>query len=143
MVTGNTHASYRFASAVISVGIVRDFQQTFIQGQDFGVVLSSSYTGSFGYALTPFIDTALSASYSENEPTGVGNSTGNQSSNTFSAGASLAWRLRPWLTMGLDYTYTRYTSGATSSGTVTGNGAATATGPATENRAAIRLTSSF
>ena len=50
--------------------------------------------------------------------------------NTFSAQASLAWRLRHWLTTGLDYTYTRYDQGA-------------AIGVATENRAAIRVSAAF
>ena len=95
------------------------------------MTLTRSYTGTVGYALTPFIDTSLRASYSDNQFTGVGNSTGSPNSNTFTAGANLAWRIRQWLTMGLDYTYTRYDSGAASGGA------------ATENRASIRLNASF
>jgi hypothetical protein len=129
--SSNTSASYRFAKAVISVAMLQDFNQTFLQGQNFGVTLTRSYTGSFGYALTPFVDTTLRASYSENQFTGVGNSTGSPDTKTLSATASLAWRLRQWLTMGLDYTYTRYNSGVASNGA------------ATENRATANLTASF
>ena len=58
---------------MIGVAIFQDFNQTFLQGENFGVTLTRSYTGTFGYALTPFIDTSLRASYSENQSTGVGN----------------------------------------------------------------------
>jgi hypothetical protein len=136
--TSNTSASYTFAKAVIALAILQDFNQTGLQGQNFGIVLTRSYTGTFSYALTPFIDTSLRASYSENEFTGVGNSQASRNSNTLSAGAYLGWRLRPWLTMGLDYTYTRYSSGTTG-GLTAENGA----GPASENRATLSLTASF
>ena len=130
-VTSNTSATYRLARAVIAVALLQDFNQTDLQGQNFGTVLTRSYTGSFGYALTPFIDTSLRASYSDNEFTGVGNNRSSPDTKVLSAQASLAWRLQRWLTMGLDYTYTRYDTGAASGGA------------ATENRAAIRLTASF
>jgi hypothetical protein len=140
--TSSTSASYRFAKAVIGVAILQDFNQTGLQGQDFGVVLTRSYTGTFSYALTPFVDTTLRASYSENQFTGVGNSRASPDTKTLSAQASLAWRIRPWLTAGLDYTYTRYNSAALST---IGNAvpANNVRGNATENRVALRLTSSF
>ena len=130
-ISSNTNATYRFAKAVIAVALLQDYNQTGLRGQDFGIVLTRSYTGSFAYALTPFIDTTLRASYSENEFTGVGNNRSSPDTKTLSAQASLAWRLQRWLTMSLDYTYTRYDTGAASGGA------------ATENRAAIRLTASF
>ena len=134
-ITSHTSATYRFANAFVSVAILSDFNQTFLQGQDFGVTLTRSYTGTFGYAPTPFIDTSLRASYSENLPTGVGNSAARPDSKAYSASASMAWRLQRWLTLGVDYTYTRYIHGFTSD-TATG-------GAATENQATIRLTASF
>lgn len=129
--TANIMATYRFAKAVIGVAIFQDFNQTFLQGENFGVTLTRSYTGTFGYALTPFINTSVRASYSENQFTGVGNASGSPDSKTFAGQASLAWRLRQWLTVGLDYTYTRYDVGASSGGA------------ATENQATIRLMGSF
>lgn len=128
--TSNTSATYTFGKAVIALALVQDFNQTGLQGQDFGIVLTRSYTGTFSYALTPFIDTGLRASYSENEFTGVGNNQASPNSKTLTAGASLTWRLRRWLTMGLDYTYTRYDSGS-------------AGGPANENRVSLSLNASF
>ena len=130
-ISSNTNATYRFGQAVIAVALLQDFNQTGLQGENFGTVLTRSYTGRFGYALTPFIDTTLRASYSENEFTGVGNSPSSPDTKILSAQASLAWRLQRWLSMGLDYTYTRYGTGGASGGA------------ATENRVAIRLTASF
>jgi putative beta-barrel porin BBP2 len=141
-VTTNTSVSYRFAKAVIAVAILQDFNETGLQGQNFGVVLTRSYTGTFDYALTPFIHTTLRASYTEDQFTGVGNSTASPDTKTLSATAGLVWQLRPWLTMGLDYTYTRSSGGVFSTGNAT-TGNATGNGNATENRVAIRLTSSF
>jgi len=123
--------SYTLAKAVFAVAVFQDFNQTFLQGDNFGIVLTRSYTGTFSYALTPFIGTNLRASYSQNENTGVGNSAGSPNSDAFSGGAGLTWRLRPWLTLGLDYTYYRYNSSGTSSGAVSAN------------QATVSLTGSF
>jgi len=129
--SSNTSVSYHLGQAVVSIAIFQDFNQTALQGQNFGVTLTRSYTGTFGYALTPFINTNLRASYSENQNTGAGNTTGSQDSKVFSGSASLSWQLRRWLSMGLDYTYTRYNSGASSGGS------------ATENRATLSMNASF
>ena len=131
MFTANISATYRLAKAVMGVAILQGFNQTFLQAENFGVTLTRSYTGTFGYALTSFIDTNLRASYSENQATGVGNTSASADSKTFTGQAGLAWRLRQWLTMGLDYTYTRTDSAGISGGV------------ATENQATIRLTGSF
>jgi hypothetical protein len=120
-VTTNTSASYRLGRAVISVAILQDFNQTGLQGEDFGVTLTRSYTGSFGYALTPTIAANLRASYSENEFTGVGNSAGSPNSDALTAGASLVWQVARWLNVGLDYTYTRYNSTPGSTGAIAVN----------------------
>jgi hypothetical protein len=133
--SSNTSVSYSFGKAVLAVAILQDFNQTFLQGENFGVVLTRSYTGTFGYALTPFIDASLRASYSENQFTGVGNSTSSPDTKTFSGSASLSWRVRQWLTIGLDYTYTRYDSNGLSGGA--------AGGAAIENRVALRVSGLF
>lgn len=133
-ISSNATVSYRFAKALISVGIFQDFVPTFTQGEDFGITLTRSYSGSVTYSWTPLIDTLARASYSENEVTDVGNTTGN--TNTFSVQAGLAWRARRWLSLGLDYTYSRYDRGAQSSGGATW-------GVATENRVALRVIASF
>jgi hypothetical protein len=131
LLTSNTSLTYKFAKAVIALAILQDFNQTFLQGQNFGVTLTRSYTGTFSYALTPFIDTSVRASYSANEFTGVGNSQASPNSNAFSTGASLNWRVQRWLTASLDYTYTIY-------GSAGGSG-----NQATENRVTLWLRASF
>jgi hypothetical protein len=131
LLTSNTSLTYKFAKAVIALAILQDFNQTFLQGQNFGVTLTRSYTATFSYALTPFIDTSVRASYSANEFTGVGNSQASPNSNAFSTGASLNWRVQRWLTASLDYTYTIY-------GSAGGSG-----NQATENRVTLWLRASF
>jgi hypothetical protein len=129
-ITSNTSVSYTFAKAVIALAILQDYNQTGLQGQDFGIVLTRSYTGTFSYALTPLVSTSLRASYTENEPTGVGNTSGTPNTNTFAGSATLSWQIRRWLASSLDYTYTRYSSGVSG-------------GPATENRVTLSLSASF
>jgi len=136
-ISSHTNASYRFGNAVLAVAVLSDFNQTPLQVQDFGVTLTRSYTASFGYAVTPLLDTTLRGSYNENSFTGVGNSEARPDATAYSATASVAWRPRRWLSLGLDYTYSRYIRGFTSS---TGSGSG---GPATENRASASLRASF
>lgn len=133
----DTRVSYRFARAVVSVALFQGFNQTGLQGENFGVVLTRSYSGSLGYALTPFIDATIRASYSDNEFTGSGNSQSSPPTKTLSAQAGLVWRLQPWLTMRADYTYTQYNSGSPS------GGAATVGRAAIVNQATITLIGSF
>jgi hypothetical protein len=134
-VTSHTNATYQFGNGYVAIAILSDFNQTYFGGQDFGITLTRSYTGTVGYALTPLVDTSVRASYSENSPTGAGNSAAGVDSEAYSAGANLTWRLRRGLTLGLDYTYTRYTRGFTSV-SVPG-------GVAVENRGSARLSASF
>jgi hypothetical protein len=111
-ISTNTQVSYRFARAVASLGVFQDFRQTFTEGEDFGVVMTRTYTGSFSYQLTPFISSTLRASYSENDPTGSGNRQNAPSSNTLTAGADLNWQVLRWLGASLAYTYTKRSSGS-------------------------------
>ena len=57
-----------------------------------------SYFGSFLYQLTPFINTVLSATYSENSPTGTGNTNNNSTQKTLTYGAGVNWQILRWLT---------------------------------------------
>jgi hypothetical protein len=135
-VSTNTALTYRFARASVTLSFVQDLQQTFTQGQNFGVTLTRSYSGTFTYAFTPLLSGGAHAGYSQSEPTGVGNTGSN--SNTLTAGAGVAWRVRPWLTASLDYTYNRYLFGFNTVDTNVVQGST-----ATENRVALRLSSSF
>jgi len=133
-ISTNLNASYRFARAVISVGVQQDFRQTAQSGQNFGTVETRSYFGSFLYQLTPFINTVLFARYSENEPTGTGNVNNNRTATDLTYGASLNWQVLRWLTASLRYTHTKHTSN-----NAFGGGG----GDYAENRASINLFATF
>ena len=132
--TSHTSVSYQLAPAVISLAADSDFSQTFLQGENFGITLTRSYTAAIDYALTPTLHARARGSYSENEFTGVGNTTSRPDQRTITGSAVLGWQLRPWLKMAIDYTYTRY---------YTGPGFLGGTGTITENRAAFRLDTLF
>ena len=106
-VSANVSASYRFTRAMISVGAFQDFRQTAQEGQNFGTVVTRTYFGSFLYQFTPFLNSIVQVSYSENEPTGVGNSNGGGTQTHLTYGASLNWQALRWLTARLQYSYTK------------------------------------
>ena len=137
IVSANVNASYRFARAMFSVGVFQDFRQTAQQGQNFGTVETRTYFGSFLYQLTPFITSVLTASYSENEPTGTGNDSNGGRQKALTYGASLNWQVVRWLTASLQYTYTKqYGRDAFSQDFGT-------TGNYAENRATLSLFATF
>ncbi len=137
-VSVNAVASYRFTRAVISVGVLQDFQQTAQQGQNFGTVESRSYFGNFLYQLTPFINTTLEARYSEATPTGTGNIKTNQTQTTLTYGAAVNWMILRWLTASIRYDFTKQTgTNAFQQGSFN-NG-----GNFKENRATLNLFATF
>ncbi len=137
-VSVNAVASYRFTRAVISVGVLQDFQQTAQQGQNFGTVESRSYFGNFLYQLTPFINTTLEARYSEATPTGTGNIQTNQTQTTLTYGAAVNWLILRWLTASIRYDFTKQTgTNAFNQGSFN-NG-----GNFKENRATLNLFATF
>lgn len=138
-VSVNAVASYRFTRAVISVGVLQDFQQTAQQGQNFGTVESRSFFGNFLYQLTPFINTTLEARYSEATPTGTGNIKTNQTQTTLTYGAALNWLVLRWLTASIRYDFTKQTGNtAFDQGSSFSNG-----GDFKENRATLNLFATF
>jgi hypothetical protein len=139
-VSANVTASYRFNRAFFSVGVFQDFRQTSQQGQNFGTVQTRSYFGSVLYQWTPFINTTLNVTYSENEPTGTGNQRSGQSQNTLSYGASVNWQVLRWLSASLQYLYTKQTGGDVFGNTQTGQ---FGTGDYAENRATLSLFATF
>ncbi len=137
-VSASLNASYRFTRAVISVGASRDFRQTAQQGQNFGTVESSTYFGSFLYQITPFINTTLQVTYSENTPTGTGNTDTNETQKTLTYGASLNWQVLRWLTASLQYLHLKQTGSAAFNQFINGG-----TGDFAENRATLSLFATF
>jgi hypothetical protein len=127
--TTNTTAFYRLGRFLFAVALNQDFQQTFTQGEDFGIVLARSYTGSVAYEVTPLITATIRASYDDNQLTGVGDTRG--TAKAFTGEAGLSWQVRRWLTATLNYTYTRY------------DGDTTTGGAAPANRVVFRLSTSF
>jgi hypothetical protein len=105
---GEVSASYRFANrAVISAGVFSDFRQSGQTGQDFGTVQTRSVFGSFLYQFTPFLNAVANVTYSENEPTGTGNTNNAETEKTLTYGASLNWQILRWLSTSIRYTYTK------------------------------------
>ena len=142
-VTTNSQVTYVFPrGAAVTVGLFSDFRQSSFTGQDFGVVLTRTYFGSFVYPLTPAMTASAFVSYSENEFTGSGNTRSQQPLNTFTASANLSYQILPWLSASTGYNYARYTGGRTA--ILEGTGVVDLSGgPITENRAYISLTASF
>ncbi len=138
--TTNTTVAYRFTRAVISAGVFQDFRQTAQQGQNFGTVQTRSYFGSFLYQITPFINTTLQATYTENEPSGTGNTTGGKTETVLTAGPSLNWQILRWLVASLSYTWTKRTGASAFDSSSSG---VTSTGDIVENRAVLKLFATF
>ncbi len=139
-VSANVTASYRFSRAAITVGVLQDFRQTAQQGQNFGTVQTRSYFGSFLYQLTPFINTLVNVTYSENEPTGTGNQRGGEKQKTLTYGAGVNWQVLRWLTASLQYQYTKQTGGEAFSNNESGR---FGTGDFAENRVTLNLFATF
>ncbi|HKW94404.1 MAG TPA: hypothetical protein VJX92_21145 [Methylomirabilota bacterium] len=144
-VSARLSASYRFARALVSVGAFRDFRQTAQQGQNFGTVETSSYFGTFLYQLTPFINVTLQADYTENEPTGTGNTANTGTQKQLTYGASLNWQLLRWLAMSLQYSHIRNTGVGTFNQGTTGGVSTGGVGnnDYKENRASITFFATF
>jgi hypothetical protein len=145
-VTSNSTLSYTFTRAVISVSAFQDYRNTGNEGQNFGVVQTSGYSGSFLYTFTPSVTGNLQAGYTTNDFTGIGNNASTPSSNTLTAGAGLKWQILAWLSSSLQYTYTVQNSGsnsATGSGGITGSSGTTQSGNYTQNQVTFTLAGSF
>jgi hypothetical protein len=141
--TTQTQITYAFPlGAIVSVGFFSDFRQTFQTGQDFGVVFTRAYFGSFSYPINPYMGASVAVTYSENEFTGVGNVRNNQPLNSLTLSANISYQIFPWLTAIAGYNYSRFTGGRTA--LVEGLGVVDLSGgPITENRAFIGLSATF
>jgi hypothetical protein len=136
-VSANVNASYRFARAVISVGVFQDFRQTAQQGENFGTVETRTYYGQFLYQITPFINAFANVAYSENEPTGTGNVNNNQTAKSLTYGGGINWLALRWLTASLRYEFRKQT------GQDAFNQAVAGSGNFAENRVILSLYAAF
>jgi hypothetical protein len=106
IITTNSTLSYAFAQAVASISVFQDYRNTGISGQNFGVVQTAGYAGSFLYSFTSSTTGNLQAGYTTNGITGIGNNGSTPSSNTLTAGRGLRWQVLSWLSSSVQYTYT-------------------------------------
>ena len=88
-ISTNTTISYVFGRIYTSLSVFQDYRQTFTTGEDFGTVLTRTVTASVGVPITAATTGSLTASYSENEPTGSGNDRNNETSKFLSGTASI------------------------------------------------------
>jgi hypothetical protein len=137
-ISANVAASYRFARTVFSVGVFQDFRQTGQQGENFGTVESRSYFGSVLYQVTPFINVIGQVTYSENTPTGVGNSNNNSTLKTLTYSAGVNWQVLRWLIANARYEYIKRTGQNTFVGGDNNN-----SGDFAENRVSLNLFATF
>ena len=76
--------------------------------------------------------------YSENTPTGTGNTDTNETQKTLTYGASLNWQVLRWLTASLQYLHLKQTGSAAFNQFINGG-----TGDFAENRATLSLFATF
>src|SRR5438552_18140527 len=91
---------------MFSLGLERGFAETFGQGQNFGVVKTSGYTGSVLYRFTPLLSSQIYGSYRENEFTGAGGGTAGQATKIYTAGLNVTYQIARWLTGTIEAVHT-------------------------------------
>jgi hypothetical protein len=111
-----TSLAYQFGRAVATVILDRGFSETFVDGQDFGVVKTEGVAGSLSYAFTPTVTGGVGAYYRRSKSTGIGNnansSTDDEKSKTWGGSAGLTWRILRNLTVELNYSYQKHSTDA-------------------------------
>jgi hypothetical protein len=115
LVTSTSNISYWLGPATFSLGIARGFAETFGQGQDFGVVKTSGYTGSVLYRFTPLFSGEINGSYRENEFTGVGGGTAGTTNTVYTAGINITYQIARWLTGTIEAVHTHESSNSQAS----------------------------
>ena len=107
LLTSNSDITYYRGPLVLGLVLERGFAETFGQGQNFGVVETSGYSGWLSYRYSPLLTGRLRAEYRENKFTGAGVAgQGHRDDKTVSATANVSYQVLRWLTATMDYTYT-------------------------------------
>jgi len=115
IVTTESSLSYWFGRAVATVGFDRGFAETFLGGQNQGVVLTTGGRALLSYEITPPISLLVNFSYRENEFTGVGgtptpiagNASSTRTDRVLTGGLQLSYQILRWLGTSLEYSYWR------------------------------------
>jgi hypothetical protein len=92
-VSSSTEVSYRFARATVFAGYSQDFRQTFLEGEDFGVVLVRRYHAGVSFPAWATGIVRVEAIYSEAEFTGVGNTASDRDVQRIGIRGSVTTRL--------------------------------------------------
>ena len=117
--SGNALVSYAHARGAMSFGIFQDYRTTYQggqfglattdqSGQNFGVVQTLGVTANFTYQITPLIGSFITANYTQNTNTGIGNTKSNTSDNYVTLNAGVSWAVLRWLNLSLQYTRNQY-----------------------------------
>jgi len=72
IVTTNSSLSYWFGHAVATIGVDRGYAETFLGGENQGVVLTTGGRASLTYYFSPLLNLTGNVGYRENEFTGIG-----------------------------------------------------------------------
>jgi hypothetical protein len=113
-VTSNSYVSYRFGPAFASLGVFSDFQNTGLNGQNFGVVQTQGVNGILSYTFTPLVTGSITASYISNGTTGLGNNSSSPDSNNWNTSVNLNWQVLRWLVFTAQYSYSFWNNGGIS-----------------------------
>lgn len=125
-----TTLSYRFARGTATVSVDQGFSETFVQGENFGVVKTRGVAAGVTYALTPAIGAGAAAFYRHNDFSGIGGGEAGRVDDTWGASLGFTVQLLRWLKLVVDGAYTRQDSSS-------------ADGGFTERRARLSLQASF
>lgn len=101
--------AYRFARATATLSWDQGFSETFLEGEDFGLVETRGVSASLSYPLSPAASGTVSGFYRQNEVPGRGGQPDRSDDNT-GVSFTVSVRLRPWLTLRFDVAHTRQTS---------------------------------
>jgi hypothetical protein len=122
--------SYRFARATASLTADSGFSETFLLGENFGIVETRGITAALVYPVPPSITAHVSAFYRTNDFTGVAGGEEGRSEKAWGASVSLSMQLFRWLTGRLEYGHTQRESTVPGSGFI-------------ENRVRLSLDAAF
>lgn len=107
-VTTATTLSYQFARASASLAIEQGFSETFVHGQNFGVVETRGARGSLSFPVTPFVTGTAGAFYRQNDFTGIGEGPAERTEDSWGATLGFSIRLHRALTLTVDSGHTAW-----------------------------------
>jgi len=113
VVSTSSSLSYWFGKAVVGVTFERGYSESFGEGQNQGVVLTTGGSVSLAYPFTPSFGGSVNIAYRENEFTGIGGTpsaitAGGSSTRTdkvFTGTVGVTYQILRWLGASLDYSY--------------------------------------